>query len=898
MPRKIVRQYSLYFFALLSGLLLFVVVFVWIRSEQAGQYNILVVHSFDKSYVWMTDIEKGLIEGLKESGIKASVHRFYRLPEYVADSTLYSTELTGWLDRFVSDPPDLIITCEDKATRALLQTGHPLSTQVPVVFTGVAYFDYGQLKSHPNMTGFTDDPDYIRCYQLARQLYGKIADVTVITAADPGNEQATVDDVRFQFAELPNLVEITETFPVRRVDTLAPERGVVNPFRLHIEQIGRLTGRDLKQVLFNRLNSICILSKWDENYAALARLGTSPFLLVNNEGFGEGWIGGYMTTGRDQMYNAVMAGARIIKGTPAREIPVVQSRQQPVFDWNQLRYWKIDPATLPDDAKVLNIPFHVRYRESLATVGMIGLLFLLLFFWLLIRLYRRESYNKMAALKRLRKEQRELDITLDALREGVVSFTIEGTVLSVNRAAMDILGLDKRKTYSGVSINTLFDIRLQEDPAYMQALVHSFADSVNKSEKLHASAYVVTPQKEFPVAGHISSLDYHGRSYGVLVSFRDVTNEYTQKQSLALSMASGNLFAWKFDQERKAFLFEKVFFDTFQLPGDGSLLIGHERFLLAVHPDDRPFVRSLMEEMIAGTATNTSIICRMRYNGEGDYHWWKSFISLYPAAMKSEQYLYYGVWVNLDEYKKREEEFTRLRDEAEKSDQLKTVFLSNMSHEVRTPLNSIVGFSGILIENQDLAWDDRKEFIEIINENCRLLLNLINEILDISRIESGIFFREEPCNLTDVLREVVAMNEPARPSAITLCMEIPDTPCVLKGDNYRLIQLYSLLLSNAFKFTPAGTVTAGYRVDREADEVCLFVKDTGIGIAAEERKKVFDRFYKSDEFIQGGGLGLSIVDEIVKRLHGRIILDSELGKGSEFKIYLSLPEEKECGNGE
>ncbi len=884
----LIKRHSLYLYTLLSGLLLFFVVFVWNKSEHSGKYNILLIHSFDKSYVWMDDFERGLRDGLKKSKTKANVQRYYWKPEYNTNHKLKFSAMTGWLDQFVANPPDLIITCDDRATLTFLQTGHSLTKQVPVVFTGVDCVDYDLLKGHTNVTGFTDDPDYIRCYHLARQLYGKITDITVIAESDSNLGQVPVEDLRYQFSQLPNLVEIIETFPTYTVDTMTTARAAANPFKLHIERLERLMGRDLKQVLFYRLNSVCILSKWDETYEVMARLGTAPFLMVNNEGFGGGWLGGYMALGYDQMYNAMMAGARILKGTPVQDIPITPSKQYPVFDWRQLQYWKINLDALPEDSQVLNIPFYVKYQQSLVAVGIIGTLFLLLFFWLLIRLYRRESYNKVAVQKRLRKEQRELDITMDALSEGVVSFTIEGTVLSVNRAAIDILGLEKRKSYIGVSVASLFDVQLRDDPSYLTNLLHSFADSVNKSEKLHDAAYFITPRKEFPVSGNICSLDYDGKSYGVLISFRDVTNEYTQKQSLALSMASGNLFAWKFDQEQQAFLFEEVFFDTFQLPHDDTLLIAKERFLQAVHPEDQPEVRRLMEEMITSLAVNTSIVCRLRYNGQGDYQWWKSYISLYPTPMRSDQYQYYGIWANMDEFKKREEEFTRLRDEAEKSDRLKTVFLSNMSHEVRTPLNSIVGFSSILIDNQDLAWEDRKEFIDIINDNCRLLLELINEILDISRIESGIYFREEPCNLTEVAREAIAMHETGRPATIEVNLDTPEEPYIMLGDDYRLIQLFSHLLSNAYKFTPKGNVTVGYWVNDEKNEVCLFVKDTGKGITVEERDKIFNRFYKSDEFVQGGGLGLSIVAEIVKRLKGRVVLDSEVGKGSVFTICLPV----------
>ncbi len=885
---KLLKQYNIFFYLLLSGLLLLFVIFAWNTYMDSRKYNILVIHSFDESYVWMDDFEDGMKDGFRSSKVAVDVQQYFWKPAYAADETRQLAALSGWLDQFISDPPDLIIACDDRAISLLLQTKHPFSHQLPVVFTGVDYLDRDSLRHYPNVTGWTDNPDYVRCYELARQLFGWISDVTVITGDNAYADRAAIYDLVSQFSSLSNLVEVSGGADDQPDVSLMPERGTANPFRLHIEHIEQLNGSALKEVLFYRLKSICLLLKWNELYASMARLGTAPFLMTQNEGFGDGRIGGYMTTGYDQMYQAAMTAAEILKGKPVEQIPITPGIQSPVFDWHQLQYWKVDLSVLPAGSIIRNMPMYVKYEQSLLAVGIIVGLFLLLFFSLLIRLYKRESYYKRVAQKKLKREQQELNITMDALSEGVVSFTTEGTVLSVNNAAIRILGLEQQN-YTGSPLCSLLDIQEEGNPSYLKQLIGSFGDHAGHSEELSDSAYVTTPRKVFPVAGNVSRLHFDDQSYGWVISFHDRTNEFTQKQFLALSMISGNLFAWQFDRTQQAFLFDKSFFDIQQLPDDGSHLIAADRFLSTIHPDDLEEVKKVMDGMLSEQITHGSITCRLRYTGQENYQWWRSFISLYPDTLASGRYNYYGVWVHIDAFKRREEELTYLRDEAEKSDRLKTVFLSNMSHEVRTPLNSIVGFSSILIDNQELAWEDRKEFIDIINENCRLLLNLINEILDISRIESGIYFREEPCDLTAIAREAVAMTEAARPDAIELRLELPDEPYILSGDSYRLVQLYAHLLSNAYKFTPHGVVTLGYRLQEKAHTVCLFVKDTGIGIAEEEKNKIFDRFYKSDEFIQGGGLGLSIVYEIVKRLHGEVLLESEVGQGSCFTICLPLP---------
>lgn len=883
-----IRRFNVYFYLILSILFLILVVFVWKRLDESGRYRVLVIHSFDKNYVWADDFERGLTDGFKQNRVSVDLLPFYWNKDQHGDSQQRMKVLTAWLDTYSENPPDLIITCDDHATMSFLQSGHPFSKSIPTVFCGIDYIDKSLLEGYPNVTGFTDNPDFISCYELGRQLFGRVSDITVVADDDSYAGQVVIKDLRKQYAALPNVVLIKERFPEYvQVDTLAVERGVANPFYVHIERINSLNGRALKQVLYYRLYSICILPKWDESYTNLARMGTAPFLMVNNEGFGDGRLGGYMTPGYNQTLDAANVGAEILQGRPVHTIPITQSKQYPVFDWDQLMFWKIDLSSLPANAIIPNIPFMTKYGHSVTVASLIGGAFLLLFLSLLIRLYRRESYYEKISQNRLKKERRELDITMNSLNEGVISFDTNGWILQINKKAIHWLDLDVNQSYIGCAVWDILDIQEKNNPAYLRNLVRTLADSGEKKIKLEDNAFVVTAfNRTYPVSGSASNLFFEGKQYGVVISFRDITSELTQKQELDLSMNTGHIFAWRFDRKKGVFLFDKVFFDSFNLTDDGSHTIDKERFMAAIHPEDEPEVRRVMNEMLAGNSENNSITCRMCYNGQCEYQWWKSYISLYPKSMSEGSYKYFGVWVNIDEFKQREEELTRLRDEAEKSDQMKTVFLSNMSHEVRTPLNSIVGFSSILIENQDLPWESRKEFIDIINDNCRLLLNLINEILDISRIESGIYFREEPCNLTDIIKEAVALCEDTRPDTVSLVMEIPADVLYVAGDSFRLIQLYTALLNNAYKFTEKGQVTIGCRKGKEAGIVDLYVKDTGVGIAKDNINKIFNRFYKVDDFIQGGGLGLSIVQEIVKRMNGSVQVLSELGEGSEFIVHL------------
>ena len=232
------------------------------------------------------------------------------------------------------------------------------------------------------------------------------------------------------------------------------------------------------------------------------------------------------------------------------------------------------------------------------------------------------------------------------------------------------------------------------------------------------------------------------------------------------------------------------------------------------------------------------------------------------------------------------EEARKLAEEAT----LKESFLANMSHEIRTPLNAIVGFSDLLaMPGDDYTEEDKKLFIDTIHTNNELLLKLINDILDVSRIESGqMDFVIKPWSVKDIMERVFHTFEVQMPNHLVFNFVHPAEDAIIEVDESRLRQVIGNFLTNAGKFTPEGSVTLGWEKDIQTGKVELYVQDTGIGLSEEDRKMVFSRFYKKDEFKQGTGLGLSICKAIVVRLGGSIKVTSELGKGSRFSVFLKF----------
>ena len=226
------------------------------------------------------------------------------------------------------------------------------------------------------------------------------------------------------------------------------------------------------------------------------------------------------------------------------------------------------------------------------------------------------------------------------------------------------------------------------------------------------------------------------------------------------------------------------------------------------------------------------------------------------------------------------------------AEKLKSAFIANMSHEVRTPLNAIVGFTNLLIGEgaDEIEPEEKAAMIEIVNNNNELLLKLVNDVLEISRLDSGnLSFDIKEHNITKIIKEIYVTYQTLIQPSLCFILELDETVSLpVNIDCFRFTQVISNFLNNANKFTKEGTITLGCRIYKEHQEVCVYVKDTGKGIDDKELMMIFDRFYKTDEFEQGSGLGLSICKVIIERLAGRIEVHSEVGKGSCFSVILSL----------
>lgn len=298
------------------------------------------------------------------------------------------------------------------------------------------------------------------------------------------------------------------------------------------------------------------------------------------------------------------------------------------------------------------------------------------------------------------------------------------------------------------------------------------------------------------------------------------------------------------------------------------------------HPDDRDLILQFFEEVQKGNADKLSHKIRVfRENGECTWTHVNLFVRKYAPQDKVIELI--SINYDITDLKQIEEMLVNERDRAEASDRLKSAFLANMSHEIRTPLNAIVGFASMLVEEDDKK--ERQGYIEIMQENTELLLQLISDILDLSKIEAGTLdFNMGYLNIKDFCEDILRGYEikEDKPVPVLLASNLPDYR--IYTDKKRLMQVVTNFINNALKFTSEGQITLEYHFKEDTNEIEFSVTDTGIGIAPDAVGQVFDRFVKLNTFSKGTGLGLSICRSIIEHLGGTIGLESEVGVGSRF----------------
>lgn len=869
------------------------------HNNREKSYTILVLYSYspDKAH-WVNALRKGIHDCLADNQIQADVRDTYlEQTSDPSDTTASITALRLLLDSLSLTPPDLIITNGDNATHALLSTRHPLVKSTPVVFSGINYLPKEYLTQYKNATGQLTTPDFRETQRLASQLMGFRQNQRNLVDGSPAGIFA-MKEISRQFQTDTSASAILgpvwqplapdstmgwkeNVYLLREGDPFSPGKYMIS-IKLIDDSKGSLLFAQLRNINQNYYTTAC----WNEFAGIIVEGRTAPFFSVTNEGFGKGYIGGYFTPSRKQTYRAMNTGIQILKGKSPSSIEISTSPKEYHFDWQALQYWDIPLDRLPANSTIINWPFEERYKTGIYIASVIICLIILYALIALAKLSKQETLRKRHSKHMLKIEEQRLMTTVDSLKEAIIAIDGNYRVLRINKTARTLLNLPDEMNVLNVDVNTLCNISSKNTPSYLKQNI-DIALQTGKPQWSDRLTYLVTSnQHTFPISVSITPIKQKTGHKEVVLAFRNILEEITQNEFQELGISTGETYPWRFDDARQLILFNKNFFSNYQFPitPDEEDKLPLPTFISWMHPEDRDlWDKAIKQSLIEDTLLTIEI---RLLTAQGTYLWTEFTISSHNIPTP-QGYLRqpFGLCSDIDNLKNKQNELQALLQEAKISDENKTLFLANMSHEIQTPLNAIVGFSSLLAESDDLSAEERQMAIDLINENSQSLLVTINDILDISRIESGISFQQTPFVLNDLIRKVQEEQQGKIPAPIELRVNLPQNPVILEGDSFRMEQVLCNLINNASKFTKEGSIEIG--LEQKPDEISIYVRDTGIGISPEQQEKIFDRFYRVDHFTKGNGLGLPICKEIIQRFQGSITLKSELGVGTTF--FITLP---------
>ena len=506
------------------------------------------------------------------------------------------------------------------------------------------------------------------------------------------------------------------------------------------------------------------------------------------------------------------------------------------------------------------------------------------------------SITNMAMMwRQLKRTQDKADVernnSLDVLEKmpvGLLTFDINGTVEKANARALEIFSIDSVDDIAGFNI---FSSNLLCDHTKEQIKTRPYYDSFFNFYRGYkpldqGKAPKGTPM--FRIDTRYSKLyDNAGRMCGYLGAYIDRSSDYQNSEAvrdldgiIAMTAEVAKMGYARINIINDRGYATRQWYANNRMEYQDSYM-GMMGFLDHVHPDDRHLITDFRRDVRAGLNPVLNALTRVLRSEDGGWDYVRVYSVVTRFEPEKDIIEVSAITQNVNKYVDMNERLQREKERAEAADKLKTAFLANMSHEIRTPLNAILGFSKLLCRD-DVPQEDREEIISIVEQNNELLLQLVSDILDLSKLEAGIMeFKKAEMDANSVCRNVAASAYIRPKKGVKVMIDCPQEKCMIVSDVNRLQQVMFNFANNAAKFTKKGQITIGYRLC-DNDRIRFFVADTGKGVSREMQLAIFERFVKADSFSQGAGIGLEISREIVSRLDGKIGVESEEGKGSTF----------------
>lgn len=838
-------------------------------------FNILFIQSYTSQTPWHSELNQGLAKGFKESGLKVNI-----TTEYLdADFWAFNSEkviMRRFCQRARDRQTDLIVTASDEAFYTLFACEDSLPLQIPVVFFGIKYPDMKLIATHSNICGFTANPDFNIILCQAKKIFPQRKEIVCV--------------IDSSFLSNKGLEDFGEEWKIFQKD---------NPdYRMKIYNTqNHTTSHIIAAICYSRncYERLVVAPKWSPFLSFVGKNSKAPVFSTQNVGLTNGVFGAYDVDSYTSALLAAQRAALVLKGTSPQGIGVTEITQGFIYDYKQLDFFHVNSNKVSPSGIIVNEPHWEKYKCLFILLYPSILALLIASIVWLMRANRRESKRRIQAQTRLLvqnklvEQRNEFDNVFHSIRDGVITYDTDLHIHFTNRSLLRMLHLPYEsggRYHEGMMAGSIFKIYYNGQDILHEMLKQVAAKGESVTIPQGSFMKEVHSDNYFPVSGEIVPIRSKNAIIGMALSARNISDEEMQKRIFDMAVDESAIYPWQYDMKTSCFIFPQGFLK--RLGYDESVTtISRDEMDRTIHPEDLKEVSPLFDRSLTGEDSNTRLNFRQR-NVDGEYEWWEYRSSVITGLTQDSLYNILGVCQSIQRYKTAEQEMREARDKALQADKLKSAFLANMSHEIRTPLNAIVGFSDLLSDTSGFTGEEIAQFIGIINKNCGLLLTLINDILDLSRIESGtmeFIFAEH--NLPLLLKTVYDSQRLNMPLGVELVLRMPENDKkYLTTDNVRLQQVVNNLINNAVKFTSSGLITLGYEDDKAPGYTCIFVEDTGVGISEEGIHHIFERFYKVDNFTQGVGLGLSICQTIIERLNGTISVTSELGKGTRFTVRL------------
>lgn len=625
-------------------------------------------------------------------------------------------------------------------------------------------------------------------------------------------------------------------------------------------------------------------------YRLLASLSIPIFSLRYASMEDGGMVGGYMYNEERFTEKLTQAVQEVLHGRPASDIPFYFPRDgAPTFNYATMVTKGLSPENCPEGTSFYNKPlsFWDTYKWVILSVSFL-LLVLLLVQQIRIRMLRR--------LKEIKQKESELNIKYRELINHMPILYVKEKVLKDETGNLvDTVCLDVNPAFERVFYkkeNAIGEKGSKLYPDILSDLLHFMSIAFKEKRSITFPYYLKRTNRFYDIVFSCSEepdiLDVFCLDSTELHQAQQKLRSTNHKLSMALDVA--NIIPWKWDLRKRTILCDvnkPIELSSFSTGDEEQFAVPYEKYFAKIYKEDRPQVEKAYCDLIEGKTNKVREEYRVVSRHVNGYRidWVEAQAAVESTDEAGKPLTLVGSSLVITERKKMEAELISARDRAEESNRLKSAFLANMSHEIRTPLNAIVGFSSILASTHEE--EEKQEYVSIIENNNALLLQLIGDILDLSKIEAGAMeFVYTDTELNTLLKELENMMRAKKQSEqVQLFFKPSLENCYVHTEKNRVTQILINLITNGFKFTSVGYVEFGYEI--RGTKLFFYVKDTGCGIPKDKQDCIFERFTKLNHFAQGTGLGLPICKTIVQRMKGEIGVDSEENKGSTF--WFTIP---------